>query len=84
VTSTDRLIQHEHADKFIDSCIANIGSIHKMSLTCYRAGGPTELVLYGSDKTFSIHHWRWRDVDASMVNEDDIRISTNNNFARYD
>ncbi|HHI0774965.1 TPA: hypothetical protein ACP4R4_004454 [Klebsiella pneumoniae] len=76
VTSTDRLIQHEHADKFIDSCITNIGSIHKMSLTCYRAGGPlTELVLfYGSDKTFSITIGVG-DVDVSMVNEDDIRIS---------
>lgn len=76
VTSTDRLIQHEHADDFIDSCISNIGSIHKMSLTCYRAGGPlTELVLfYGSDKTFSITIGVG-DVDVSMVNEDDIRIS---------
>jgi hypothetical protein len=61
VTSTDRLIQHEHADKFIDSCIANIGSIHKMSLACYRAGGPlTELVLLRFGQDILNHHWRWR------------------------
>ena len=74
VTSTDRLIQHEHADKFIDSCIKNIGSIHKMSLTCFRAVGPELELFYGSGKKFSITIGVG-DVDVSMVNEDDVRIS---------
>jgi hypothetical protein len=29
VTSTDRLIQHEHADKFIDSCIKILAAFIK-------------------------------------------------------
>jgi hypothetical protein len=38
------------------------------------------VLFYGSDKTFSITIGVG-DVDVSMVNEDDVRISQTNHFA---
>lgn len=47
VTSTDRIIQTEQGDGFINSCIAAHGIITKIILTSYRAAGAlTELVLF--------------------------------------
>lgn len=46
VTSTDRIVQSELGDEFINSCINAHGIITKIIVTCYRAAGAlTEMVL---------------------------------------
>ncbi|EOT5430137.1 hypothetical protein VSS22_24570 [Klebsiella pneumoniae] len=73
VTSTDRIINTEQGDQFIEACLSNHGTLTRIILTCYRAAGPlTELVLFnehGAIFTITIDFWKNNRPGLALTDE---------------